>query len=143
MIRYPLTFLAESSSTPGSASNWSSSAASLDPITCSIPKEFMGPGNGYSPEDFLLMAVINCFTATFKVFAEKTKLEFKNITVNGSLVISRLESGQVGVCSIKVNVNLLGTSDHEKAKLLLEETKKNCLMANALKVAVEFNCQIA
>lgn len=138
MIKYPLFFQASSSASSGIASNWSSEASGLDAVTCSIPKEFMGPGSGYSPEDFMAMAVANCFVATFKVFAEKAHLSFIALDAVAKLEINRLPNGTVGVSSISLDITLKGASDQSKAQTLLEETRKNCLMANALKVETRF-----
>lgn len=142
MIKYPLFFNARSSSCSGIANNWESSASELFSIECSIPKEFMGPGSGYSPEDFMVMAVANCFIATFKVFAERAQLDFENLSVQAKLEINRLSTGQVGVSSINLDITLSGASLESKAQILLEETKKNCMMANALKVETRFNMRI-
>lgn len=138
MIQYPLLFEAEAKASSGIQATWSSSAMTLSPVTCAIPKEFHGPGNGYSPEDLMAMAVINCFIATFKVFAEKSGLQFQSIALKAALEINRNSSGTVGLSSIKVDVNLQGSSDAAKAKTILEETRKNCLMGNALKIQVDY-----
>ena len=142
MINYPLFFQARASAAPGILKKWSSSAADLSPISCAIPKEFHGQGDGYSPEDLMAMAVINCFIATFKVFAEKSGLSFKEITLSAHLEINRNSSGTVGLTSLRVDVHLQGSSDSSKARTILEETRKNCLMANALKIQVDYQMRV-
>jgi organic hydroperoxide reductase OsmC/OhrA len=139
MIKYPLYFQAVTSSASGIDRNWSSSASDLQSIECAIPQEFGGPGQGYSPEDLMIMAVINCFVATFKVFAQKSSLEFLQIQAKGILEINRTSIGTVGITSLKLDVNLQGASDTLKAKTILEETRKNCLMGNALKITVDYS----
>jgi organic hydroperoxide reductase OsmC/OhrA len=138
MIKYPLNFKAAASSKSGISNSWSSGAGELLPIECAIPTEFQGPGNGYSPEDLLCMTVINCFIATFKVFAERSSLSFDSIDAEGLLEIGRDSSGRVGVTKLILDISLRKASDAEKAQLILGEAQKNCLMANALKIAVEF-----
>ena len=139
MIKYPLTFSASASANSGIKTMWSSTAADLDPVSCTIPVAFNGLGNGYSPEDLMAMAVINCFIATFKVFAHHANLEFQKLEVNADLEINRAPSGQVGLTQLVVDVVIQGAIDLDKANLILEETRKNCLMANALKIDVKFN----
>lgn len=143
MIKYPLYFKASASSKAGICSPWLSSSGALNPIQCAIPLEFQGPGTGYSPEDLLTIAVINCFVATFKVFAEKTSLSYGTIEAEGHLEINRDSSGKVGVTKLGITIIVQNPSDIEKTKLLLNEAKKNCLMANALKIPCEFDMRTA
>jgi organic hydroperoxide reductase OsmC/OhrA len=139
MIKYPLMFSVKASANPGIDSLWNSNAAGLEEVSCAIPKEFNGPGTGYSPEDLMGMAVVNCFIATFKVFAAHAKLDYDTLDVRGEVEINRATSGQVGLTNLTVDVELSGASDLSKAKVLLDETRKNCLMANALKIQVKFD----
>lgn len=143
MIKYPLFFKAVASASSHVSQNWSSSASDLSPIDCAIPAEFNGPGSGFSPEDLMMMAIMNCYIATFKVFAEHAKFSFSEIETSGVLEINRLSGGTVGVASAKIDVILKGVNDKEKAKTLLEEARKNCLMSNALKTPAEFNFSIS
>lgn len=138
MIKYPLFFKAAASSESGIHKSWTSGAGELLPIQCAIPVEFQGPGDGYSPEDLMAMTVINCFIATFKVFAERSGLTFDGIEAEALLEINRDTSGKVGVTNIQINVLLKKPSDSVKAEGILAEAKKNCLMANALKASCEF-----
>lgn len=138
MIKYPLYFKAAASSNAGINTTWSSGAGELDRIDCAIPIEFQGPGSGYSPEDLLAMTVINCFIATFKVFAERSALSFDSIDAEARLEINRDSTGKVGVTKLDIDVTLHKPSDLDKAKLILAEAQKNCLMANALKASCEF-----
>jgi len=142
MIKYPLSFKAFASSIPGIDSSWESRAGNFPDVTCSIPRDFMGPDTGYSPEDLMAMAVINCFIATFKVFSEKAKLTYSKIEAAGVIEIDRLSTGFVGVSKLTVDVVIMGVSDHDRALVILNETKKNCLMANAIKADITFNFKV-
>lgn len=142
MIKYPLYFKATASANSGIVNTWSSQANDLPPIDCAIPVEFQGPGGGYSPEDLLCMTVINCFIATFKVFAEKTSLKFEAIDADANLEIGRDSTGKVKVTKLILNINLKKPADTEKAKTILNEAQKNCLMANALNIVIEFNMRL-
>ena len=75
MVKYPMSFKAQAHSPAGIQSPWSSKAEAMPekPLTLAIPPEFEGPGGGFSPEDLYLLALENCFVATFKVFAEKSR----------------------------------------------------------------------
>lgn len=142
MNKYPLSFKATSTAASGIQNNWESQALNFPKVVCAIPKEFAGPSTGYSPEDLMIMAVINCFIATFKVFSEKAQLNFDKIESEGSIVIDRLNTGFVGVSNLNLEFIVTNPSDRSKAEVILNETKKNCLMANALKAEVQFSFSI-
>lgn len=142
MIKYPLFFTASSSVSPGIQTPWSSSASHLAQIPCSIPTSFGGPGLGYSPEDLLAMAVMNCFAATFKVFAEKSHFTFSRLQLEVGLEINRSNNQQVGIVHIQLKIALESTEDPSKGHLLLEETQKNCMVASALKIPVTFTISL-
>jgi organic hydroperoxide reductase OsmC/OhrA len=142
MNKYPLLFEASSHGSSGIKNTWESNALNLPKVVCAIPKEFAGPGNGYSPEDLMAMAVINCFIATFKVFSEKAQLIFDTIDGKGTIVIDRLNTGFVGVSKVNLEFTVTNSSDPTKAEVILKETQKNCLMANALKAEVQFSFSI-
>ena len=53
----------------------------------SIPPEFKGSGGGFSPEDLFNQTLANCFAATFKVYAENSKLTFADVVVEAKLAV--------------------------------------------------------
>jgi organic hydroperoxide reductase OsmC/OhrA len=144
MIQYPLIFEVNASSASGIQSSWEGQVKheNLSPILSAIPREFHGPGGGYSPEDLLALALANCIVATFKVFAEKTKFSFERIDVQTKLFIDRTK-GTVGITKLETTVNLKGAADPQKAGQLLEEAKKNCLVSNALNVEKVFTFNVS
>lgn len=133
MIQYPLHFEANVSSASGAATLFEASALDFPPITCAIPPEFKGPGGGYSPEELLALAVLSCLVATFKVFAERSKLEFKKIAASAKLTIDRGEKGIPEIKKLDIKFTISGATDQEKIKALLIESEKYCLVSNTVK----------
>ena len=137
MIHYPLTFKVSSSATSGALSTWDSVfyRTAGDPVQSlvSIPPEFEGPGGGYSPEDFYSLALINCFVATFKVIADKSKLNFKCLECHGLLTVDRDEKGVPWMSSFRLKGTLTGVADIERAKRILEKTSQSCMILNSVK----------
>lgn len=138
MIKYPLFFEASSNSTSGINTTFEATAYDLPAITCAIPKEFGGPGGGYSPEDLFSLAVLSCLIATFKVFAERAKLQFTNINGSAKLTIDRNVQGVPELKKLDIKFTLSGVQDQAKAKLLLGESEKYCLVSNAAKTEKTF-----
>jgi organic hydroperoxide reductase OsmC/OhrA len=104
-----------------------------------IPKEFGGPDSGFSPEDLFALAAANCFIATFKVVAERSRLEFRELQVEALLTVDRGPDGAPWMSDLLLRVRLEGASDQERGLRLLEKTSKSCLVLNSLKTRVEFS----
>jgi organic hydroperoxide reductase OsmC/OhrA len=143
MIQYPLRFQVSSKASSGVSSAWTTQASMPSPLACAIPPEFEGPGRGFSPEDFFALAVANCFIATFKVIAERSRVEFAAIEVRGDLVVDRDAQGRPWMSEMKLVVKLdPGSGDPDRLTRLLEKTAQGCLVANSVKTKVEFRFEV-
>ncbi|MBL7716336.1 MAG: OsmC family protein [Bdellovibrionales bacterium] len=137
MIQYPLHFSVSGQASSGMGSPWDTSVPS-GKLTAAIPPEFNGPGGGYSPEDFFALAAINCFIATFKVIAEKSKLQFESLSADGRLTVDRNDSGVPMMKFFSVKATIQGVTDRERALRLLEKTSQSCLVMNSIKTEKTF-----
>jgi len=143
MIKYPLSFTVHSKGAAGVPTPIEASAENFPPIAGAIPKEFGGPGGGYSPEDLFAISVISCLIATFKVFAEKGKLVYTEISAEAKLGIDRNAEGVPEFQTLEMSFTLTGVEDQEKAKTLLAESQKYCLVSNAITCKKTFNYAFA
>jgi organic hydroperoxide reductase OsmC/OhrA len=134
-----MQFSLEGSSPSGIQTPFEVKVSSLPAIACAIPPEFQGPGGGYSPEDLYGLAAISCLIATFKVFAEKTSVTYDEITGSCVVTIDRPPGKPVGITTLDITLKVINASNKEKALLLLEESKKNCLVTNAMSVEKKYN----
>ncbi len=135
MIHYPLSFPVSSEAKSGINTPWQT-IAPFQSLSTAILVEFEGNGGGFSPEDYFAMALINCFIATFKVVAEKSKLEFSEIKAKGNLIVDRNEKGVPMMKSFHFKVSLSGAMDTERAKRLLEKTSQMCLIHQSVKTEI-------
>ena len=144
MIQYPLQFKFKSHASAGSGSTWKTDSDFNTATVCAIPPEFEGPGGGFSPEDFFGLAVLNCFVATFKVIAEKSKLDFKALEANASLTVDRDEKGAPWMKSMTVQVTLtIDPADQkDRAQRILEKTSQSCIVARSIKTDVQFELSV-
>ncbi|MBY0317082.1 MAG: OsmC family protein, partial [Bdellovibrionales bacterium] len=104
--------------------------------------EFNGPGNGFSPEDLYNMALQNCFAATFKVFAEKSRLQFSDFRLASRLEVDRNEKGQVFMARFHLKVQLSGVIQKDNALRILERTKTNCMILNSVLTEKTFEFEV-
>lgn len=117
---------------PGIQSSWTAAMKGQAEIPVAIPPQFQGPGSGWSPEDLYAQSLLNCFMATFKVFAEKSSLGFTTLEGEAVLTPGKNEKNQLMMKSILIKARLTGAADKEKAKMLLEKASANCLIMNSV-----------
>lgn len=142
MMTYPMLFKVSAVSPSGIQTTWNSESEQYPTQTVmAIPPEFNGPGGGFSPEDIYAMALTNCFVATFKVFAEKSRLQFKDIKIQSTLSVDRNEKGQPWMAKVALHIELTGVSQKENAQRLLEKTSQGCMILNSVltEKSFEFN----
>lgn len=144
MVKFPVHFEVGATAQAGVSTIWKGEAQHLPAIPCAIPPEFMGPGGGYSPEDLFALALLNCLIATFKVYAEKSKLVFQEIRGRVQLTVDRLP-GEAGFAMTQADVYLdvSGASDRERTKKLLDAAVKDCAISNSIKTGKTFHINIS
>lgn len=143
MNQYPMHFKVTAESPAGIQTSWNTSAhAFVQNIPVAIPPEFGGPGAGLSPEDLYAMALQNCFIATFKVFAEKSRLAFQDIHLDTVLDVDRDEKGRPWMARVHIKIRLRGVSQTENAQRLLERTGQNCMILNSVNTHKTFEYEI-
>lgn len=139
MIKYPMFFKARAQSQSGIQTAWQSQTESQpQAIPMAIPPAFEGPGSGFSPEDLYGMALQNCFVATFKVFAEKSNLQYGNLRVETELVVDRDESGRPWMARCHFKISLEQCSNIETAQRLLSRVSQSCMILNSVKTEKVF-----
>ncbi|MFV3409848.1 OsmC family protein [Bdellovibrio bacteriovorus] len=144
MSKYPMFFKARAESFSGIQTPWDSKAMSVDAgLQMAIPAEFEGPGGGFSPEDLYVMALQNCFVATFKVFAEKSRLAYESLRVESELTVDRDEAGRPWMARCVFAVYLEGCVQIENAKRILARTSENCMILNSVKTEKVFEFHVS
>ncbi len=144
MTSYPLVFKAAAESSSGIQSPWVARAAeqaganTTADIPCAIPPEFDGPGSGYSPEDLFVLALVNCYIATLKVVAEKSKLSFTTINGSGQMTLNKNQAGEPGIENVQLRFEASGAANQERFQRMMERVSKQCMMINAVKCEVQF-----
>jgi organic hydroperoxide reductase OsmC/OhrA len=132
MINYPISFYANAHSKSGMAAPWTVESQNIFQ-TCAIPPEFEGPGEALSPEDLFAQALTNCFVATFKVYAEKSKVQFTNLVVKTELIADLNENKKPVMKKCTLNVKIAGCENPERVKLLAEKAFTSGFIINSVK----------
>ncbi len=136
MIKYPLYFHGKSEAGPGMKTSWNTSASDRE-VMCSVPAQFEGDGTYQSPEDYFLLAVQNCFVATFKVYAQYSNLEFKTLSLESSLEVNPIENGKTVMKSVTLKISLSGVTNENRAKILIQKTLANGFILQSVKSEIK------
>lgn len=137
MINYPIEFQTKASALSGINSNWNTLSEPFE-MSCAIPVEFEGPGQALSPEDLFAQALTNCFIATFKVYAEKSRLEFSNLSCRGFLTVDLDENKKPWMKSFKLIATIQNPNSEDKARLLADKAFKSGFILNSVKTHLSF-----
>jgi organic hydroperoxide reductase OsmC/OhrA len=141
MIQYPIQFSTNAHSENGINTIWS---VNSNPFTmnCAIPPEFEGPGGALSPEDLYAQALTNCFIATFKVYAEKSKLTYELLTANGHLTVDLDENKKPCMKKFNLDITIQKPSSLEKAELLAHKAFKSGFILNSVKTELNMTLKV-
>ena len=142
MVSYPLSFFAKAQSSQGILQLWTSESQSIE-SQCSIPPEFEGPGGGLSPEDLFAQALTNCFIATFKVFAEKSKLSYRSIHIDTELVVGPNDNNKPVMRNCHFEILISGCENHVKARLLAQRVFQAGFILNSVKTELSMNLKLS
>lgn len=141
-MKLPMHFIVKARASSGIGTLFSGSAEGLPEVPCAIPPEFNGPGGGYSPEDLYALALLSCYLATFKVFAEKAQFTFSEIRGSARLIVDRNPQGITELQTVEVFIELTGVHDKEKAQKIFADSERFCLVSNAIKSQKRFTYSI-
>lgn len=139
---YPVHFKVKANSKSGINEIWNSAALQAE-IRTAIPLEFGGIGGGASPEDFYALSLGNCFLATFKVIAAKSKLIYESIEVNVDLNVDYSDAKKLIMKSAMLNIALTGTDNTERALRLLQKTPEHCMILNSVKTELNYEFKVS
>lgn len=138
-MKFPMLFTVKTVVEQGIQTKWGCEKKGLSPIPCSIPHEFGGPGSGYSPEDLFLFSIVSCMLATFKVYCEKSHLQFGKVSCEaaGSLNKDPASPGGLWIESISIAFTVTGASNVEKVKAALGKAVADCVISRSIKSTKE------
>lgn len=131
-------FKIKTSSISGIQTSWNT-IINHEQIVLDIPTDFHGPGKHISPEDLYAASLGNCFLATFKVIAEKSKLNFESIEVHVELTLDEdplLKKMVMKKADFKIY--LFSPENIDRANRLLAKTPENCMILNSVKTELNF-----
>ena len=118
-------------------------AAGVPELRTAPPADFDGPGDAWSPEQFLMAAVETCLLFTFRAVAQASKLEFTSLEVSGEGTVDR-KDGATRFTQIVLHprLTLPPGADRSRALRVLEKSEKACLISASLSTPVRLEPEI-
>ncbi len=112
------------------------------PIAVGAPPQFGGSDEVWSPEDLLVGATLECLWTTFEAYARREQLEVASWRGTATGVLDKGPTGPV-FTSITLAIEMtVDAADIERAGRILATAEKNCIISNALRVAVTVEADI-
>ena len=115
----------------------------LETLSSAPPVQFGGDGKHWSPEEFLLAAVADCYILSFKAVATGSDFSWQDLICAVEGVLER--EGKVTRFTryiLTVALTCGEKVDQEKAQKLLEKAKSVCLVSNSLNGEFELQAEI-
>lgn len=129
---YPHTYTAEASGAfSGTVSVHSPGLASL---TSAAARQFGGPGDAWSPETLLMAALADCFIFTFRAVSAAALFGWQRLECRAEGRLEKLNRVvQFTHLTLQASLTLAPGADASRAKRLLRQAERACLIANSLK----------
>lgn len=113
-------------------------------IEVATPPEFPGGVEGiWSPEHLFVASVSSCLMTTFTAIAEYSKLDFEELTVPATGIMSN-ESGKFVMSEIILRPRLVIMDEDRKDKALriLQKAEEACLITRSIKTEVKLEPEV-
>lgn len=119
------------------------SVAGIPELRTAPPADFDGPGDAWSPEQFLMAAVETCFLFTLQAVARASKLVFTSLELSGEGTVDRKDgTTRFTEIVLRPRLTLPAGGDHEKAMRVLEKSEKACLVSASLSTPIRLEPEI-
>jgi len=109
------------------------SGKDLPALQTAPPLEFGGPGDQWSPETLLIAAVADCYILSFRAIVGFAKLSWISLTCEVEGVLDKVDRvTRFTRFEIKALLKVPTGTSEDKAKRVLEQAEKICLVTNSL-----------
>jgi peroxiredoxin-like protein len=118
-------------------------ATGVTELRTAPPADFDGPGDAWSPEQFLMAAVETCFLFTLRAVARASKVEFTSLELTGEGTVDRKDGAtRFTEIVLRPRLTLPAGADREKAMRVLEKSEKACLVSASLSTPIRLEPEI-
>ena len=109
----------------------------------SAPPEFGGKEGLWTPEHLLLASVTSCYISTFSAISEINPFHFRGLKVAAEAVLEKVPGGfRFARITIRPRLTIDDEALEEQSKLLLEKSKKACIISRSLAAEITMDYAI-
>ena len=118
-------------------------ASGVPDLRTAAPADYDGPGDAWSPEQFLMAAVEACFLLTLQAVARASKVEFTSLELTGEGTVDRKDGAtRFTQIVLRPRLTLPAGANRERAMRVLEKSEKACLISASLSTPVRLEPEI-
>ena len=134
MEPYPHTYTAEASGAFSGAVQVATPGAEV--LSSAAARQFGGPGDAWSPESLLVAAIADCYVFTFRAVSAAAMFGWLKLECRAQGTLERRERvPQFTHIAVQATLTLAPGADASRAKRLLQQADRACLISNSLKAA--------
>lgn len=131
MDPYPHTYIASASGRFSGAVSVAS--AGLPTLTTAPAPQFGGPGDIWSPETLLAAAIADCYIFTFRAVSGAALFGWLALECQAEGIVRKTDGApRFSTLAIRATLTIAPGADAAKAKRLLRQADRGCLIANSL-----------
>jgi organic hydroperoxide reductase OsmC/OhrA len=141
MQPYPHTYVASAAAEHAGLVAVTSPQAPI--LETAAPPEFDGPGGVWSPETLLCASIADCFILTFRAVSRAARFEWVRLECRIEGVLERVERlSQFTRYTNFAKLTVRRGADLAKARQLLEQAERGCLISNSLRGASALDASV-
>ena len=107
-------------------------------IGVTIPPQFGGPGDQWSPEELLIGAAQACTVATFTSLARRRGVAVASVSSSASGTVSRSPTGMsFSKVTLELHVVIEDDAQRALARELVERAHRGCIVSSSLRCPVD------
>ena len=134
MEPYPHTYTAEASGAFSGAVQIATPGVAV--LTSTAARQFGGSGDAWSPESLLVAAIADCYVFTFRAVSAAAMFGWLKLECQAQGTLEKCERvPQFTHIAVQATLTLAPGADASRAKRLLQQADRACLIANSLKAA--------
>lgn len=112
-------------------------------LPTSLPVEFDGPGDHWSPESLLVAAIADCYLFTFRGLATKSRLRWTSATVDATGTLDRVENvSRFTHVLLKVRVEASADDLDDQITRVATRAEQTCLITRSMNAAIDLELTI-
>jgi peroxiredoxin-like protein len=112
-------------------------------LVTSLPAEFDGPGDQWSPESLLVAAAADCYLFTFRGIATKSRLAWTQVSVVATGTLDRIDNAsRFTHISLRVQLELPEQANIELARRVATRAEETCLVTRSLSATTSLSVSL-